>query len=352
MSTKELRSAELGGYSAYTVYEDGSVIVKETGKPVKAKKGLISLKSDTGELYEGTQEELAKIVLEGLEGNGSDESGSDLDDEEDDSPESEIETEEETNEAAIKAERTRLVKVIAEITKRLMKCPTSELEKVRAEYDVAEKELQDFKALHGKTAGKAAKKEKVQREILPPSPEQIAAQEAYDAAKKVYDEASTVLDAAKTELKKYKTVRKQYTGNVGGGDHTRKLDYRDAQLIRKDIAGGKMTTAQIAEKYGNSIASVNYINNYLQHKLRRAPEGADMTDEENILLYTPFTPLVNKFYPAEWKHTDGRIFHGAPLKEDGVKESTDRYKLGHYVDLTATNEEDGSDEESSSDLED
>lgn len=301
-----MQEVALEGYSPFVVLEDGSVKNTSTGKNVKPKDGMITIKSEAGEPYTASQADF-KAIYDGAQP-ASPDSILEEDDNllDDDSPE---EAEEKNEAEKIKEERKGLVKKVAEATKNILKCKKDEIEAARMAYDAAEKALADHKLKYAIVGKTKAAKEKV---VVEMTPEQQEAQKKYDELKVKYDEAKAELTAAADELKKFRPVYE-------GGDKGRKLTYEDAQEIRRMVSE-KVPNAEIREKFGVSNSAINYSKNYLQHKLKRGD--------------TAYTPLVNEFYPAKWAHEDGRIFEGAPYLEDGVKEDASRYKAGSKVDIS------------------
>jgi tetratricopeptide (TPR) repeat protein len=134
------------------------------------------------------------------------------------------------------------------------------------------------------------------------SPEELAAEKAYKEAEAEYEKTATLLKEKKEAYELVlKAVGKTLTAPRAEGDHSRKLEYADAQEIRKMIAEG-VSNKDIKAKYGNSDSSINYVKNYLQHKLKPGD--------------TAHTPLINPFYPF-----------GAPLVGEKYKELPDKERF-------------------------
>ncbi len=305
---KKGRSIVLEGFSKFLLFEDGKVFPIEShdeatgqyklGKEVKAsKEGTVSLTSDAGEVTVYNVTDL-KAVFPAEDAPGATE--------ETDEPAAEEELD------PIKEEHKRLKGELAKAQKTLMTAKKADVMTAYEQVEAAEKALADFKEAN-KDAIASSSKRTSKADAEPPSAEQIAAQEVYDDKKIAFDAAKKELDAAAEELRKYKKVRTGGNGNPE--DHAPKFSYEDAQGVRKMISEGK-SNKEIMEAYGNSASSINYIRYYLQHKLKKAPADVDMTDEKNILLYTEFTPMINKYYP-----------NGAPFLEDAIKETNERYKV-------------------------
>lgn len=330
MST-ETSAIQIPGFGKYEV-RDGIITEIETGKVINPnKKGLVAIMNDEGEMKAVNASDLVKELTGGTSESASEASS--------EAPAVAAKSEEQERLDGLKAKLKALRDNLKVATATLMKAKKDELEAAKDGFDAAEKAIQDFKEAHPEltasssskgTGTKKAPKEKAP--AVPPTAEQLEAQRVFDeilAEKKVIDEKFA---AAVAELKKFKSVK----GTGDPASHARKMDYRTVQIIRQRLAAGAKAV-DIMEEYGISASAVNYYRNYLQHKLRRVPAGADMTDPENQLLYTAHLPLVNDFYPANWKSKDGVVRHGAPYLEDGVKETDERYNKYPAIDVASSN---------------
>ena len=293
----EKRKVSLEGLSGYDCYEDGSIVRKEDGKVIEPnKEGNVKLIGDDGEKVTYSAGDILASVEEYFE--GLEDEGEDLD-----------------------AEYKRLVAARKAANDGLLPAngctKVNLLERFEA-VDVATDAVEAFVKRTGYKAGKqkAAKKEKA--ETTPPSEELIAAQTKHDDAKATLDAAKAEYETALAELR---VLKPKMTG-----DHTPKRSYRDAQEIRKAIKEGT-SIADLCKQWNCSSSAINYYKNYLQFPLRTKP-AVEAVSEDDELLYTAWTPLVNPYYPAAWKGDDGKIYCGAPLEGQGNKPSDIKY---HYL---------------------
>lgn len=328
-----MKKTTLTGFSNYEIVKNGDKVVvndTRTGKKVSVKKGMVSLECTedvpnpeneaeptfkSGNKYDfSVSEQLAKLGEEYWQDVAPETPASDGQGE---APkEGKPLTEEEIKKNEVKAEIKRLQGVVKECTDKLVSPETNTAELImaaKAELEAAQKALDEYKA--------ANKPERAAKEEKEPSPELLAAQSDYAAIDAEYQEAVKAAETLKEARKQAADAVRANGGKIKQDEVPTRaphMDYETAQAIRKDYAIGRfgnegeaMSVADIAKKHGCSTAAVDFKVNYLQHKLRKGD--------------TPYTPLINEYYPEKWISKDGVERSGAPYAEDNVKEDASRY---------------------------
>lgn len=313
-----MKKFTLAGFGIYSILNNRTVILNETGEEMtqnkkEKKAGTITLTAseDADEIVKGNAYEFTFDDLM-TAGEGSWEDVAEIDAPAPSTPEDTAPKETSASDAAKeakKAERKKLKDAVNKAQTALFTAVPGD-GKLEA-YQAAVKAYNDFTA----TAEKAPAR-------VFTADEQVIIDE-FEGKVKVWEQMKNEAAALREHLESMEVpadYKKKFGGKTTAGEDVpqRAAKDLDAQQIRREYAVGRYgnpgeqeSIKSIADRHGCNPQSVNFIVNYISHKLKKGDEV--------------IVPLVNKYYPELNSPFNNTRTNGAPYVEDGVVELHSKY---------------------------